>query len=145
MVYTLRFFSLQNADCFIILTYLVPVLFTFYIQGVLKLKNNSGARGLIKRPLRSNIYISLPSNFSVTIYISILPSQHEFPSLTHSLTTSLQTMLASKVNLTLMKYTVEKISCQVMPKTNEISCIRYAEELWCPTTHFTHTTSYLFM
>jgi len=31
------FFSLQSAVCFIILTYLVPVLFTFYIQGVLKL------------------------------------------------------------------------------------------------------------
>ena len=32
------FFPLQNAFCFINLTYLVPVLFTFYIQGVLKLK-----------------------------------------------------------------------------------------------------------
>ena len=32
------FFSLQNGVCFIILTYLVPVLLTFYIQGVLKLK-----------------------------------------------------------------------------------------------------------
>jgi len=31
-VYTLRFFSLQNAACFTILTYLVPILFTFYIQ-----------------------------------------------------------------------------------------------------------------
>ena len=30
------FFSLQNAVCFIFLTYLAPVLFTFYIQGVLK-------------------------------------------------------------------------------------------------------------
>jgi len=40
------FFSLQNAVCFIILTYLVPVLFTFYKQGLLKLKNNSGAKRL---------------------------------------------------------------------------------------------------
>jgi len=32
------FFPLQNAVCFINLTYLVHILFTFYIQGVLKLK-----------------------------------------------------------------------------------------------------------
>ena len=32
------FFPLQNAVCFIILTDLVPVLFTFDIQGVLKFK-----------------------------------------------------------------------------------------------------------
>ena len=31
-------FSVKNAVCFIIVTYLVPVLFTFYIQVVLKLK-----------------------------------------------------------------------------------------------------------
>ena len=47
MIFTLRFFPLQNAVCFIILTYLVPVLFTFYIQDVIKLeKNNSGAKRL---------------------------------------------------------------------------------------------------
>ena len=36
-IYSL-FLPLQNAVCFINLTYLVPVLFTFYIEGVLKLK-----------------------------------------------------------------------------------------------------------
>ena len=33
-----RLFPLQSAVCFIILTYLVPVLFTVHIQGALKLK-----------------------------------------------------------------------------------------------------------
>ena len=37
-IYSPFFFSLQNAVCFIILTCLIPVLFTFYIQCVLKLK-----------------------------------------------------------------------------------------------------------
>jgi len=43
------FFLLQNAGCFINLTYLVLVLFTFYIHGVLKLKKNSGAKRLNRR------------------------------------------------------------------------------------------------
>ena len=32
------FFPLQNAVCFVMLTCLVPISFTFYIQGVVKLK-----------------------------------------------------------------------------------------------------------
>ena len=42
----LSVFSLQNAVCFIIVTYMVPVLFTLYKQSVLKFENNSGAKRL---------------------------------------------------------------------------------------------------
>ena len=46
MLHTLRFFPLQNAVYFIMLPLLVPVLFTFFIKVVLKLKKKSGAKGL---------------------------------------------------------------------------------------------------
>ena len=41
MVHNLSFFPLQNAVYFIMLPYLVPVLFAFYLQGVLNINVKS--------------------------------------------------------------------------------------------------------
>ena len=44
-IYSPFLLPLQNEVCFIILKYLVPVLFTLYIQGVLKLKKSPAPEG----------------------------------------------------------------------------------------------------
>ena len=54
VVYSPFFFSLQNAVCFIILTCLVPVLFTFYILDVLKLKKNNNS---VAKRLSTQVFV----------------------------------------------------------------------------------------
>ena len=70
-LYSPFFFSLQNAVCFIMLTSLVSVLFTFYIQDVLKFKkNNSGAKGLSMQEILA-IFIYRPvTQASVRVALS---------------------------------------------------------------------------
>ena len=66
MVYTLHYFLFKMQFVFIILTYLVPVFFTFYIQDVLKLKkNNSGSKRL-----RLYIFFSFEPLFNALDFIS---------------------------------------------------------------------------
>jgi len=71
MVNTLLFFfKMQFVS--LILMYLVPVLFTFYIQGVLKLKkNNSGSKMLISLIISGNSTTKQTSSKLKGLFVTI--------------------------------------------------------------------------
>ena len=74
------FFPIQNAVCFIILTYLVPVLFVFYIQGVLKLKkNNSGAKRLTFAYSPQQLVFTVRSKSCCIVFARAAPDYVTFP------------------------------------------------------------------
>ena len=53
--------------------YLVPVLFTFYVQGVLKLiKNNSGAKRLIIKDSKFGLHGVCMADHSAIIFIQVI-------------------------------------------------------------------------
>ena len=134
MVYTLRFFfPLQNAVCFIILTYLVPVLFTFYIQCVLKLKkNNSGSKRLNQRRRQFSRLLAAKVCASAVVMLDtpcsevvwrVLTTQfiHKFP--LHF--PSLASPCASHFNWSL------SCSCNIMSKTENLFLFRHHVKETC--------------
>ena len=73
-IYSPFYFPLQNAVCFIIITCLVPVLFTILYTGCAKIKKKSGAKRLMKRRLLNKRYRLLEGKKKGLKFVSLKAS-----------------------------------------------------------------------